>query len=134
MGSTPLGNYLKMLREEKKLTQDDVAQVLEIGRGAYSHYENARTTPTLANLRVLADLSNVPVANLVNLSGLSFEKSQHGSPDEYLEFLNDCSDMKPKDMAGWLSIEDRELIYYFHKLSERDRDILKYFAKKMASN
>lgn len=133
MGNSPLGNYLKMLREQKGLTQDDVAKALEIGRGAYSHYENSRNNPTLPKLRALADLYNIPVAKLVELSALSFEKSQSGSSDEYLEFLNDCSDMKPKDMAEWISVSDRELIYYFHKLSVRDQAILKDLAKKMAS-
>ena len=134
MGSTPLGNYLKMLREGKNLTQDDVAKVLEIGRGAYSHYENARTMPTLNNMRVLADFYSIPITRLVELSALSFEKMQQGSRDEYLEFLNDCSDLKPKEMAEWLSVDDRELVYYFHKLSARDQTILKDLARTMASN
>ena len=67
MERTPLARYLKMLREEKNLSQDDVASILKIGRGAYSHYENARTTPTLTNRHLLANYYGVPIENFIEL-------------------------------------------------------------------
>lgn len=51
-----IGNNLKRLRKTKKLTQEDVAKVLNISRQAYCRYENNQRELSLSTLCQLADL------------------------------------------------------------------------------
>ena len=50
-----LGENLRKLRTQKKLTQDDVAKVLNISRQAYCRYENDQRDISLEFLCLLAD-------------------------------------------------------------------------------
>lgn len=50
-----IGNNLKKLRKSRKLTQDEVAKILNISRQAYCRYENNQREISLDFLCVLAD-------------------------------------------------------------------------------
>ena len=50
-----IGKNLKKLRKQKKLTQDDLAKVLNISRQAYCRYENDQREISLDVLCLLAD-------------------------------------------------------------------------------
>ena len=50
-----IGKNLKRLRKNKKLTQDDVAKMLNISRQAYCRYENNQRELSLSTLCLLAD-------------------------------------------------------------------------------
>lgn len=60
-----LHKKLKMLRENSKLTQDDVARVLNIARGTYTHYEIGKRKPDYDTLCKLADFFNVSIDYLL---------------------------------------------------------------------
>lgn len=141
MTETPLSSYLRMLRTHKNLKQDDLAKLLGVSRAAYSHYETARVLPSTDSLRVLADYYKVPLGKLARLSGLDFctEKSKTSIKKQdskvlYCEFLKECSDMKPEELFKWMSIKDRELVYYYHKMTDRDKRVFMEMAKAMLSN
>ena len=50
-----IGKNLKKLRKNRKLTQDDVAKILNISRQAYCRYENDQREISLDFLCMLAD-------------------------------------------------------------------------------
>ena len=50
-----IGENLKKLRKQKKLTQDQLAKVLNISRQAYCRYENGQRELSLDTLCQLAD-------------------------------------------------------------------------------
>ncbi len=50
-----IGENLKKLRKQKKLTQNQVAKVLNISRQAYCRYENGQRELSLATLCQIAD-------------------------------------------------------------------------------
>lgn len=50
-----VGENLKKLRKQKKLTQDDIAKVLNISRQAYCRYEKDQREISLDFLCLLAD-------------------------------------------------------------------------------
>ncbi len=133
MNTTPLAKYLKMLRESKGLKQEEVAEYLSIGRGAYSHYENARNLPSLNNLVALSEFYGIPVGNFTDLLGKNFEETGNEKPEDagFLAFLNECSYMNGKDLAKWMTLKDRELVYYYHELADHDKKILMKVAKAM---
>ena len=52
-------NRLKLLREEKKLTQGDIAKMLNITTAAYSYYENEKRDMTPDTILKLAEYFDV---------------------------------------------------------------------------
>lgn len=50
---------LKELRKEKKLTQQEIAELLGVKRNTYSDWENGKTEPNFENLIKLADFFEV---------------------------------------------------------------------------
>ena len=55
-----IGKRLRAARMARKLTQQRVADILEMTVNAYQKYEQAERSPSLETLVKLADLFNVP--------------------------------------------------------------------------
>lgn len=55
---TFLGENLKKIRQEHKLTQVELANMLGISQKSYSHWETQKTEPTLENVVKLANIFN----------------------------------------------------------------------------
>ena len=145
MADTALSQYLRMLRVNKDCTQDEIARYLGVTRATYSHYENARLMPSTDSLYKLSAYYKVPLTRLIRLSVLASGKdnedikaAEYVISDEdieynfdllYQEFLKECSDMTPQQLSRWVTIEDRELLYYYHKLSGREKRLMNYFVR-----
>lgn len=56
-----LGRNLRTIREDRELTQRDVADTLEISRAAYAGWESGHRLPNVFRLIELAELFQVPV-------------------------------------------------------------------------
>lgn len=54
-----LGERLKMLRKQKRISQEEMAQRLNINRGTYAQYEIDRRSPDYETLQMIADYFNV---------------------------------------------------------------------------
>lgn len=65
-----LGKRLKELREERNLTQKQVAAALKINSVTYLHYEKAQREPPLLLLAEMAEYFNVSVDYLLGLTDL----------------------------------------------------------------
>ena len=63
-----LGQKLYQLRKEKSLTQKEVANLLNISRSTYTHYEKSTREPDLAMLNKIAGLMDVSLDYLCGLS------------------------------------------------------------------
>lgn len=61
----PLGEILKDYRVNNNMTQEYVAEKLNITRQAVSKWEAGQTSPTMANLIALAKLYNIAVEDLL---------------------------------------------------------------------
>lgn len=55
----PFNSQLRKIRNDKHLTQSDVAKALEITLRQYQRYESGEQTPTFENLIALADFLQV---------------------------------------------------------------------------
>ncbi len=147
MSQTPLAKYLKMLRKKHGFTQDQLSSKLGISRTNYSHYENSMYMPSNDIFDELSQLYSVPLVNFIKLSaisgknrpkkeakidGVTYETSYSPSLDPlYVEFLNNYSEMSDKDLRSYLEPEDYELVYYFHKLTNRDKLLTIQYMKTM---
>lgn len=140
MVDTPLAGYLRILREEKGLKQEDVAKILGIKRAAYAHYENGVNIPTVESLVLLAQFYGVSFDKLIGIEETSRSMRDSAITDPstetsgiFLSYLEECSKIKKKDLPRWISSNDMELVYYFHNMSEHDKNILITMARMMAS-
>lgn len=53
------GKRLREVRKSKKLTQQEIAELLGVKQNTYSDWENGKTEPSFENLIKLADLLEV---------------------------------------------------------------------------
>lgn len=60
-----IGIKLKVLRSLKGLSQDDIANRLDIDKSYYSKVERGLTNPTLLYLKKLSEVLDVPTEELV---------------------------------------------------------------------
>ncbi|EUJ27365.1 helix-turn-helix domain-containing protein [Listeria cornellensis] len=62
------GNRLKQLRNSLNMTQEEMANKLDISRSAYSHLENERNEPDTETLNKLASFHDVSIDYLLGRS------------------------------------------------------------------
>lgn len=60
-----LASRLKELRLSNNLTQEQIAQKLNITRNAYTLYETEKNTPTIETLKKLADIYKTSIDYIV---------------------------------------------------------------------
>lgn len=60
----PLAERVRSVRARLNMTQDDLAEALDVSQGAVSRWETGRHAPTDRQLRRLAEIANIPLAEL----------------------------------------------------------------------
>ncbi len=90
----------KALRRDKGLTQQDVAALLGITRGAYANIENGKREPDFSVLFTLADYFNVSVDYLIG------------------------HEKKPTASSGELSKEEWRIVCAYRQADERARQVV----------
>lgn len=98
---------LKKIREEKKLSQAELAQKADLQTAAVSHFETGQRKPSFDNLKRLADALNVSVDYL-----LGREIKDSGDIAEKLfrdfEKLSANDQQKIKEFAEFLAKKDKK--------------------------
>lgn len=56
MCNTHIGKHIKKYREQSKLSQLDLASMLEVEQSNVCHWENGKYLPTIPNLIKIADI------------------------------------------------------------------------------
>lgn len=82
-----LGEHLKQLRENKKLTQQEMADKLGIARGTYAHYEINRREPDNATLARLADFFGVTTDELLGRRENNQDQDKKLSKEEVMKIF-----------------------------------------------
>ncbi len=104
-------NNLKYLREQKKLSQNKLAELTNVNQTTIARWENGEMTPSLDNVLDMADVLNVTVADLTG-KNLAEEKEV---PFDELEILFD----KHKDI---LTDDDKEYIKFIIEKRKKEID------------
>lgn len=65
MNSDNIGKFIKQLREEKRLTQEELANKVHIGREAISKWERGKTSPDSSVLLILSEIFDVSVNEIL---------------------------------------------------------------------
>lgn len=65
MDTERIGNFIKRLRKEKKLSQKELASLIPVTRQAVSNWETGKTTPDSSVLLILSKIFEVSIDELV---------------------------------------------------------------------
>ena len=83
-----LGDKIKLYRENKKMTQNEVADVLDVSPATISKYESGALEPNIESLKKLAELFEVSVDELIKENVFDISKIN------ILEVLREQKEMK----------------------------------------
>ena len=100
----PLADKLKELRKNFCMTQDDIAELLDMSRTTFSKYENGAANPPLSGLRKLSAIYNVPIEYLI-----------HDEPSSKLIFNSGTEDKVPDEESAF---------QYFSQLTKEERMLI----------
>ena len=87
-----IGNKIKQYREENKMTQKDIAEILEVEAGTISKYESGMIEPNIESLKRLAETFHITVDELLKEDEEKFDVSKIN----VLEVLREQKEMKLK--------------------------------------
>ena len=99
---------LRELRELKELTQTDIAQVLQITRGAYSMYESNKRQMNYESLCLLADFFDVTTDYLLGREAQDMMLLTDSEKEIMIKY-RDLDERGKENINGLLDIEHSRL-------------------------
>lgn len=130
-----LASKLKELRTAHGYNQDYVASAIGVVRQTYSHYETGKRAPNPEILFKLAGLYNISVDDLLQLTmdidrNIYYDAPAPTQSSEdlagFLEYFNNPNHKKKYQLFSNL---EKELLYYFEKISDSDKKEIIEFTK-----
>ncbi|OAO79855.1 helix-turn-helix domain-containing protein [Anoxybacillus flavithermus] len=117
-----LGDRLKRLRLEKKLTQEELGKKINVTKVSISGYENGNRTPDTETLQKLADFFNVTTDYLL---GRTDDPNPPGNDNEELGTLARINQLIKEygiEQMGFFDIEK-----WKHLTEDEIREIIQHF-------
>ncbi len=87
-----LGDKIKLYRENKKMTQNEIANILDVSPATVSKYESGALEPNIESLKRLSELFEISIDELLNDEEEKFDISKIN----VLDTLREQKDMKLK--------------------------------------
>ena len=87
-----LGDRIKLYRENKNMTQNDIADILDVSAGTVSKYESGALEPNIESLKRLSELFGISIDELLNDEKKKFDISKIN----VLDILREQKEMKLK--------------------------------------
>lgn len=119
-----VGEKLKELRVNCHMTQDDIAELLDMSRTSFSKYENGAANPPLNVLRKLSAIYNVPIEYLIHDEITSILLNNEGNETEpdVEDVLKGFSDLtrEEKMLIMKLRLKGSDAIKKFDKLLDEE--------------
>ena len=125
MPNIQLSNNLRYLRKQYQLTQDQMGEILNISRQAYSNYETSNRTPDLDTLLFLSNFYKVTLDELI----LANLKDNRRYPEKISEDLTPYILTKNAKTGNtiYLTEEEMDVITRFRALSNENKQIITGF-------
>ena len=95
-----IGSKLKKIRESKRYSQQEIANMLDISQKTYSNIESDKTKPTIHQLSKLSEFLDFDLLEMLQKQGITFnQKNEKGSNNGIVHNNNDnCKDrLKDKE-------------------------------------
>ena len=124
-----IGDRLRFLRKSARLSQSQIASLLEIDRSTYSYYETDKTLPSINLLIKISKIYSITIDELIgNNNTLSFydggrvleKETARSENDEFLEKIVKLSDLN----------DDEKMLVLKYRLMEDKTEITKFFEEK----
>ena len=87
-----MGQIIKRLRKEKNLTQEELAEQLNISAPAVSKWENETSMPDISQVVPLANLFGVTTDMLFGIQGADYEAEVRARLEEVFRMSDNCPD------------------------------------------
>ena len=87
MDQEKIGKFIKKLRKDNNLTQDELAKKLGVTYQAVSKWENGKSIPDIAILKTVSELFNVNIDELLEGSVKNKKKLNKKLDYKLLKFL-----------------------------------------------
>ena len=100
MDQVKIGTFLRELRKEKNLTQEQIAEQFGVAARTVSRWENGNNMPDLSILVELADYYDVDIRELID-----GERKSENMTEEMKDTLESVADY---------SVEEKEIILYIY--------------------
>ena len=115
---------IRRIREAKDLTQEQMAEKLGVSQSAYGDIERGDNDPKLSKLQKIADIFEMPLSELVDLSEkgtLNINFNKQGKNNIYI-----TSSLTEKEMA----LKDKELAIQAREI-ENLREIIALLKREL---
>lgn len=99
MNQEKIGKFILKLRKEKKMTQKELADKLNVTDRAVSHWENGRRLPDVALYKTICELFDITVNELLSGEKLSKEESINKADENLIVLTKEKSALY--DAARW---------------------------------
>ena len=96
MNQEKIGKFILKLRKEKKMTQQELADKLNVTDRAVSHWENGRSIPDVSLFKTICEVFDISVNELITGEKLSKEKLIIQSDENIINTLKDSKKNKNK--------------------------------------
>lgn len=120
-----LGEKLKYLRSEKGITQESLAEELNVSRSAIAKWETDNGVPEISNLKLISNIFNISVDDLV------YDTTEISKSVAKNEKISACSEYAGKyydiELNGWnngvddvlIICEDEDFLFYQKSLKKK---------------
>ena len=102
MDQKKIGGFLRELRGEKGLTQEQLAELLGVSNRSVSRWENGRNMPDFDLLMQIARYYEVSVEEI--LDGERRPEAARHESDAALQKVADYGDMEKRHFSGWVRV------------------------------
>ena len=122
-----LGESLKKIRKQYKMTQEDIAKLLGISRSGYTYYETGKTIPSVEVLQKLSAIYNTTIDVIVG------NPIRENSDRRYYADILSVSEGNT-DPLIYMKKDEQALIMAFRLLTEEEKEKLQTVVMDMINN
>lgn len=101
---TTLGNKLRFAREQKRMTQMEVARLLRADQSTISLWERDEQNPRRHTLKRLAEIYDVPLADLLSASSFTYPGRNYAFDPDYYKAYDSVSKIGPEALRRFIRI------------------------------
>ena len=104
MNQSQIGKFIKSLREKKNLTQEQLAEKLNVSNKSVSRWENGKTMPDLSLLVMICEEFDITISELLNGRRMSIEelKELKDTVERLINYSMEEQSCKSKKLSKYL--------------------------------
>ena len=126
-----LGLKLKYYRENCELSQQQVANVLNVDRSTYTYYETGKTTPSASTLLKLAKIFNVPCSIFLESINQELELNSLVADSVDNKKSSDTGSYEADEKIYNLSKEEKDMLIAYRVLNKNGQEKAQEYFKKL---